>query len=105
VKEAGPRSTEFLRIVTKRGEEWRWEQPTISDDSVLFEDKNIAKANIRYVSYVRFKPLTRREEYVHHENVDLLAPRLWFNYLMLGKIGVLLYNSDLAEDNSPVGCH
>jgi hypothetical protein len=94
-----------LDIVTKSGEEWKWKQPTIAEDSLIFEGKTVAKANVRYISYVRFKPLTKSEEYFHHKNVDLFAPRLWFNALMLGRISVLLYNSELAEDNSPAGCH
>jgi hypothetical protein len=104
VRETHPKATEYLRIVTKVGEEWKWKQPTSSDNSVNFEGRRIPKADIRYVYYVRFTPLTQREEYLDHEAGVWLAPRLWFNGLMLGKISVLLYNSDLAEDNSPVGC-
>lgn len=104
VKEAGPRSTESLRVVTKRGKESYWRQPAISDDSVAFEGKIIGKSEVRYVFYIRVKPLTKREEHVHHENADLLEPRLWFHSLMLGKISVLLYNSEIPEDNSPLGC-
>ena len=105
VKDAGPRGAEYLHIITKHGEEWKWQKPTVSDDSVTSEGKRVAKADVRYISYARSKPLTRREEYVGHENVDWLAPRLWFNGLMLGKISVLLFDADLTEDNSPVGCH
>lgn len=104
MKASAPRSPEYLQIVAKRGEEWKWKQPTILDDSVASDGKTIAKADIRYVFLVRFKPLTKSEEYLHQESADLLAPRLWFDGLMLGRITVLLYNSALPEDNSPVGC-
>ncbi len=76
VKDVGPKGTEYLHILTKHGEEWKWQKPTVSDDSVSFEGRK----------------------------VDWLAPRLWFNGLILGKISVLLYNSELAEDNSSVRC-
>lgn len=105
VKEAGPKATEYLRIVTKGGAEWKWKQPTISDDFVSFQGKHIAKADIRYVYYVRFRPVTAKEEYLNQEAAGFLAPRLWFNGLMLGKISVLLYNSELAGDSSSVRCH
>ena len=105
VKASAPRSPEYLQIVAKHGEEQNWKQPTIRDDAVASEGKTIAKADIRYVFLVRFKPLTKSEAYLHEEHADLLAPRLWFNGLMLGKISVLLYNSALPEHNAPVGCH
>ena len=104
LKDAKPQATEYLHIVTKRGEELKWKPAAISDDSVAFEGRTLAKADVRYVSYVRFKPLTTTEEYIHQESADLLAPRLWFHSLMLGKISVLFYNSDLPEDNSPLEC-
>jgi hypothetical protein len=104
VKAADPKGPEYLHILMKGGEELKWAKPTVSDDSVSFEGRTIAKAEVRYVSYVRLKPITRYEEHVAHENVNWLAPRLWFNYLMLGKISVLIYSAELAEDNSPAGC-
>ena len=105
VKESAPQAPESVLIVAKIGEERKWKQPTIRDDSVASDGKSIGKADIRFVYLVRFKPLTKSEEYFHEERADLLAPRLWFNGLMLGKISVLLYNSALPEDNSPAGCH
>jgi hypothetical protein len=70
--------------------------------AVIFRDGHCAQGAI--VNANRFEPLTRWEEHVHRETVNVLAPRLWFNYPMLGTISVLLYNSELAEDNSPTGC-
>lgn len=104
VMAADPKGPGYLHISMKGGEELKWSKPTVSDGSLSFEGRKVAKTEVRYVSYVRLKPLTRSEQYVSHENVDWLAPRLWFNYLMLGKISVLLYNAELVEDNSPAGC-
>lgn len=104
VKEAAPRGDQYLDIIASSAEEWKWKQPRVLNDSVLFDGKAAARTDIRYVSDVRYKPLTRTEEFVHHENVDLLAPRLWFHAVMLGKISILLYRSDAPEDNSPLEC-
>jgi hypothetical protein len=90
--------------VTKRDEQRRFEWPEILDDRIIFKGKELEKADVATVSYIRFKPLTSREEYVHHENVDLLAPRLWFKGLLLGKISVTFYDSAMAEDNWALVC-
>ena len=104
VKDADPKGSEYLHIVTKIGAERKWRQPKVTDDSISFEGEILPKSDIRYVSYVRFKPLTKSEEYVHHENLDLLAPRLWFGGFALGKISVLIYDAKVTEDNSPAEC-
>jgi hypothetical protein len=93
-----------LLVVTKRGEQRRLEWPEILDARIIFNGETLEKVDVGTVSYIRFRPLTSREEYVHHENVDLLAPRLWFKGLLLGKISVKLYDSAMAEDNSKLGC-
>jgi hypothetical protein len=85
VAAASPQASEYLRVVTKRGEQFKWKRPTIS-----------AKGEVRTISFFRFKPLTSTEEYFSHENVDYLSPRLRFTGLLLGKIE--------AEDNSAVAC-
>lgn len=105
VKTAIPRGTEYFSVVTNRGAKLKWKQPTFSDDSATSSGNTVAKADIRYVSFVRYKPLTKNEEFYETEGGGLFAPRLWFNGLMLGKISVLLYNSEIPEDNSAPGCH
>ena len=104
VKSAEPVSTEYLHVITKAGAEWKWKQPVILDESVAFEGKTVAKSDIRYVSYVRFKPLTEHQEWLVQESGEFLDPRLWFNGIMRDKLSVLLYNSIVVEDNSPISC-
>lgn len=104
VKAAAPTGTEYLHIVAKRGEEWKGKQPTVSDDAIAFEGITIAKTVIRYVFYVRSKPLTVDEEYLHEEDLKWLASIPWLGDRVLTKISVLLYNADLAEDNSALAC-
>ncbi len=59
--------------------------------------KALAKADIFFLRALSaFDALTRSEEYIHHENVDFPAPRLWFHGLILGKT--------VGEDNSAVEC-
>jgi hypothetical protein len=101
---ADPSETEYLDILGKDGRQWKWNKPVIKTDSIHSDDQIIAKSEIRLISYVRFTPLTPNEHYFHCESADFLAPRLWFHYALLPKINVLLYNSDLPEDNSPRAC-
>ncbi|HYK62228.1 MAG TPA: hypothetical protein VEV85_22515 [Bryobacteraceae bacterium] len=104
VKAAAPKTTEYLHIVTKGGEEWKWKKPTVSNDSITFEQITVGKAEVRYVSYVRFKPLTVEEEFFHQEDLSWLASIPWVSDLVSRKISVLLYNSDVPEDNSAIAC-
>jgi hypothetical protein len=104
VQDADPRGREYLRVVTTRGEEWTPKQPKVADLFISGDGRTVQKTDVRSVQYVRFVPMTSKEEYVHHENVDLLAPRLWFGGLMMPRINVLLYDSARPEDNSGIAC-
>jgi hypothetical protein len=104
VKAAAPKETGYLHIVTKGRDEWKWKHPEVSDDGITFDGITVGKANVRYVFYVRSKPLTVYEEYLHEEDFRWLASIPLLGNLLPGKINVLLYNSDLAEDNSPMAC-
>ena len=104
LKESDPFWRESVRIVTRTGEELDWQAPKLSDDSITFKSRTIAKTNVRFGIYERFKPITAREHYLAHESMTILDPRLWFQGLMLGRIDVLLYTSDLPEDNSKLLC-
>jgi hypothetical protein len=101
VQDVNPNWSEYLSVIAKHGPQQRWSNPTVSDNSISGEGRAIAKADVRLVYYYRFKPLTEAEEFMELERVDLFAPRLWFHGAMLGKIAVLLYNSEVPEDNSP----
>ena len=106
VKMVAPKGTEYLHIVGKGGDERKWKQPAVSDDSIASGATSIPKAEVRYVFYVRAKPLTVDEEFLHQEDLNLkwLAGIPWLGDLVSSKISVLLYNSDLPEDNSPIAC-
>jgi hypothetical protein len=101
---AEPKASEYVLVITKRGEAFRWRRPMVSADSIAGDGKVVPKSDVRFVSYVRFTPLTSSEEYALHEGIVLFAPRLWFNGAMLRKISVLLYDAEAKEDNSPVAC-
>ena len=104
VKEAGPKRSEYLEIVTKEGEDLKWRRPEVSDESIRFEGRTVAKNDVRSVTYVRLKPLTIDEEYGHHEDFAWLASRPWVGSLIMKKMNVLLYNAEIEEDNSPIAC-
>ncbi|HEY6342159.1 MAG TPA: hypothetical protein VIY49_11755 [Bryobacteraceae bacterium] len=104
VKMAVPKGMEYLHVVTKRGDEWKWKQPAVTDDSISFEKITVGKAVVRYVFHVRAKPLTSDEEFFHQEDLKWLAAIPWLGKRVPRKISVLLYNSDLPEDNSPIAC-
>lgn len=104
VKMAAPKGTEYLHVITRRGDEWKWRRPAVSDDSITFDGISIGKADIRYVLYVRSKPRTVYEKYLHEPDFKWLASIPLIGDMVAGKLRVLLYNSDLAEDNSPIAC-
>jgi len=93
-----------LRVISKQGAEWNAKDMLIDQDSIQSAGKTLAKADVRYVQYIRFKPLTHTESYLDTESAPIFAPRLWFGGAWLGKLTVLLYAADLAEDNSSVMC-
>ena len=104
VMAAGPRGSEYLQIVEKGGQQLKWKRPLTSADSIFFAEKRVAKNEVRTISYVRFKPITPFDEYASKENAVLLAPRLWFGGLFVGKIVVTLFDSAAVEENSNVSC-
>lgn len=104
VRMAAPKGSEYLHIVTKRADEWKWKQPAVTDDSIRFEGITAGKAEVRYVFYVRDKPLSSDEEFFHQDDWKWLAAVPWLGERVRRKISVLLYNSDLPEDNSPITC-
>jgi hypothetical protein len=104
VKAVRPQRTEYLQIVTNQGELLKWKNPNVSDDSIEFEATILPKADVKTISLLRFKPMTKTEQWYDTESATILAPRLWFHGLMLGKISVTLYNSAMIEDNSKLGC-
>jgi hypothetical protein len=53
---------------------------------------------------VRLKPASDWLEYADGEGVGWLDPRTWFNYMLLGRIDVLLFDSAIPENNQPVSC-
>ncbi len=104
VIDAKPSRSEHLLIVTKQGQRFRWGKPSVSEHAISQRDKTIDKAAIRSVTYVRFTPLTATEAIFSREDVEWLAPRLWFNAGLLPKTAVPIYDSSLTEDNSPLEC-
>jgi hypothetical protein len=104
VKAARPAGKERLVFVLRDGRRLKSGSPALSDEGAIFAEKSLSKSDVRYVYYTRYKPLTDKEAYVHHENVDILAPRLWFGYALLGTIDVLLYDADRSEDNRALSC-
>ncbi len=105
VEGAIPQGSEYLHVQMKTGEQWTWKQPKVTSESIVFGNKSVVKRDVRRVWYVRYKPTTATEDYVRHENATLLAPRLWFDGLILGKIRVPLYDSEREADESPIACH
>lgn len=64
----------------------------------------IAKGDIAQVYHLRPKPLTDDEKYNAQEDF-WIDPRLWPYYLnLVPRLPVLLYDSSLPDDNTPVRC-
>jgi hypothetical protein len=98
VKGVELKGNEYLRVVTKRGEEWKWKRAEVSDDAINF----IGKADVRYVFHVRSKSLTIDGEYFHQQEDFKWLP--WIGELVPGRISVLLNNSDVVEDDARLAC-
>ena len=99
-----PTAAEWLGIVTRDGRERKCRQPAVSDDAVRCDGSTVARSDIARVYYVRLKPATDWELFVSREGVEWLAPRTWFNYLLLGRNNVLLYDAAVPEDKTPAAC-
>lgn len=96
---------EFLDIVTQQAQEWKWKHPAMADDAIASEGVSIRKEDVRYVFYVRSKPLTTDEEYFHQNDLKWITSIPLLGELVPTRISVLLYNADLPEDDSPIQCH
>jgi hypothetical protein len=103
VNTADPKGSEYLSVLTKQNQQQRWKKPIVSDDSISGNGKVIPKNEVRLVYYFRHTPLSDSEEYLVQEQGTVFAPRLWFNGNLMRKIGVLLYDSEAQEDDSPIG--
>jgi hypothetical protein len=80
-------------------------RPTISNTGLTSDGEAIEKVEIRRVYYVRPKPMTEWEAYASQEGAEWVDPKTWFNYFMLGRIAVLLYDSEAIENNAPASCN
>jgi len=101
VKTAAPKRTEYVDIITKRGGEWKWKQPAISDASIAFDGTGISKVDVRSVPFVRSKPLTSLRNIRMKRISSWLASLPLVGKVVDGKISVLLYDADQPEDDSP----
>lgn len=105
VKASRPKGkAEWLKVVDKRGKERTCKTPEASDDGLRCGTEEISKKDIARVYYVRLKPASDWLEYASGEGVGGLDPRTWFNYMLLGRIDVLLFDSALPEDNQAAAC-
>jgi small nuclear ribonucleoprotein (snRNP)-like protein len=104
VQGAEPAGPEYLEIVTKQDRTLKLKNPVVSDEAIRDGKTTISKADIRYVSYVRVKPLTASEEYALKEGAEIIVPKVWFGSRFMAKTSVLIYNVDLSEENKPIGC-
>ncbi len=104
VKSAAPKRAEYLEVVTKTGKRWKARQPEVSEDAIRSEGIRVRKADIRYGFYVRFKPRNVDQEYLHQNDFRWMASIPVAGDLAPVRMSVLLYNSDLREDNAPIVC-
>jgi hypothetical protein len=96
--------SEWLKIVDKKGKEQTCKSPQVVEDGLKCGNVEISKKEIARVYYVRLKPASDWLEYASREGVGWLDARTWFNYALLGRIDVLLFDSALPEDNQPKAC-
>jgi hypothetical protein len=104
VLEAKPVAKEYLLFVTTDGRKRKWKSPVFVDETVSYKGDAISRKDIRYVYYVRVKPITENEEDLQRESATFLAPRLWFGSTLLPTMEVLIYDSSVPENNQPLTC-
>jgi hypothetical protein len=105
VRESRPKvKAEWLKVTTKEGKERTCKASEVLEDRLKCGTDVIPKRDIERVYYVRLKPASEWLEYAAKEGVAWLDARSWFNYLLLGRIDVLLFDSATSEESEPVAC-
>jgi len=105
VKAAAPVLSEYLFVITKQGKKSRWTKPAVSNDSIAAGRRTVLKSDIRFVSYVRFKPVSDSEAYNWREAGIYAWPFFWLRQHTMAKISVLFYDSEAQQDDSPIACN
>jgi hypothetical protein len=103
-----PRTTSYLRVVTKDGKQHEGSAGQVGDSEITLDRKGkivkISKSDVARVYYVRQKPLSDSAAF-HDEEHFLLDPELWPYYWNIGvHMPVLLYDSAEPENNSKIAC-
>ena len=104
VKTAEPQASEFLSVITKQGQKFKLKKPKVTDDVIAVGRTTMSKDDIRFVSYVRFKPVSDSAARNWGEVGIFAWPAFWIYQRMLPKISVLLYNSTEKQDDSTLAC-
>ena len=90
---------ERLEVVTRSGARLTGKTATVSDVEITLAGHRIPKADVSQVYYLRVKPLSDNWEHAFRESLTLYPLSLLFQ---IHKIAVLLYDSSLPEDNTPL---
>ena len=100
--------SEAVLIITSDDKRYKTKCVEVSDTDIKLvegsEFVEVAKVLVRQVYYIRERPMSSSAEYAAQE-MALVDPELWPRMLhMAPKISVLLYDSSLPEDDTPVPC-
>jgi hypothetical protein len=103
-----PKTKEQVRVLTKDGREYEGKLVSTSDaEMTLIQttgNMKLIKEDIAQVYYVRYKPLSEGAEHSAQE-MFVVDPRLWPHFFNISaRFPVLLYDSSIPEDDSPVQC-
>ena len=107
VQNAMPGLRESLRVTIQNGKVYKGKPAKITADSIELENRSLPKSEIRYVDYIRQKPITDGMQELGQEAPFLLFfdPEFYYRASGLpGRISVRLYDSAKPEDNSPLAC-
>lgn len=102
VGEIAPIWRERVSVTTKQGKELRGKLSAFTSLSFRIGRRRMLKADIQIVDYLRYKPLTGKQEYLVHEQASLLDVRLWFHRWLVPMIRVRVFDAAATEDNKPI---
>jgi hypothetical protein len=98
-----PARHEYVEGETKAG--LRFTQSGRYHDSLIVGTGNVNKTDAKFVSYLRWKPLSDGQEDLRERGMGFLLPTIWHNLVSSsGRLTVPLYDASQPEDNSEITC-
>ena len=99
-----------MQVVTHDGTRHDGELQDVQDTSLTLlgagHSDQLTKSDISQIYRFRYKPLSKSAQYANNELFvfKIFDPELWPYFFNVGRVSVLLYDSRVTEDDSPIQC-